>query len=140
MQMKFYYFLATAILISACSSEKTKRVVRGPEGVFAEISESKAGASAANSIVVTLESTRTMEKAVIFRATGGSDANVVFLSKHLVVIQYCQPNEYTMKSYLYSLGDDYSFSDVRIVAATTDSQIGMQHFCESGIVKVQDKK
>jgi hypothetical protein len=122
---------AVALLIlglASCDKGGTKRVVKGPLGISAEITERTHGASAGNTVEVALRSPRSAGKVKIFSGSGGSGADVIFEGK-LIVVQYCWPDSYDIRSYVYSIGDDLAYSDIRIAAATTDSQIAGRRFC-----------
>jgi hypothetical protein len=124
--------VAVFLAVAGCSdgAEVTKSVP-GPAGVAAEIKQSRHGASAENEVEVSLLSADRNKRVSIFRGSGGSDPDVRFQGQHLVVVQYCNPSSYEVEGYLYSLGDDYRFSDIRITAATVESQIGPLHLCKT---------
>lgn len=126
--------LAIFLLLSGCSEGEITKTVHSPEGVTAEIIESKHGASAPNKMRVALVSADGAKRINVFNGRGGSHPNVFFQNK-MVVIQYCHPSDYDVSGYLYSLGDDYRFSDVRITAATVESQIGSLNLCQEDKVK-----
>lgn len=123
-------FALPLILLSlpSCGSAPETRIVKGPLGITAEITERINGGTVSNRLNVALRSPRSSKKVEIFSGSGGSDADVIFDGK-LIVVQYCLPNRYEITSYVYSLGDDFAYSDIRIAAATTDSQIGKRRFC-----------
>jgi hypothetical protein len=77
---------------------------------------------------VALVSADGAKRVEVFKGSGGSHPDVFFRGR-MVVVQYCYPSDYQASGYLYSLGDDYRFSDVRITSATVESQIGSLHLC-----------
>ena len=114
--------------LASCGGAPATRIVKGPLGITAEITERINGGTVSNRLNVALRSPRSSKKVEIFSGSGGSDADVVFDGK-LVIVQYCLPNHYEITSYVYSIGDDFAYSDIRVAAATTDSHIGKRRFC-----------
>lgn len=129
-----FYFILIALLLAGCSEEKAKKVVRGPKGIVAEMIETRHEASAPNNIRVDLISKSGRDRVTIFNGIDGSRPAVIFKNS-MIIIQYCYPTKYDVKGYLYSVGDDYAYSDIRITAATVESTINGMHLCQGGIAK-----
>jgi len=127
-----YCLIMIALLLAGCSNEKTKKTFKGPQGIVAEISETKYGASAPNDIRVDLVSKNRRDRITIFNGTDGSQPSIIFINK-IIIIQYCYPTAYDIKGYVYSVGDDYAYSDIRIAAATVESTIDGMRFCQGGM-------
>lgn len=122
--------LTAVLVLASCGGGGSTRVVHGPQGVTAELTESLNGGTAANRLQVSLRSPRSSKEVKIFSGSGGSFPDVVFQGK-LVIVQYCQPTRYDVTSYVYSIGDDFAYSDIRIAVASADSQIGDHRFCQT---------
>jgi hypothetical protein len=120
--------LTAVLVLASCGDGAPRRVVHGPQGITAELAETLNGGTAANRLEVFLRSPRSSAEVKIFSGSGGSFADVVF-QNNLVIVQYCQPTRYEVASYVYSVGDDYAYTDIRIAVATVDSQIGTRRFC-----------
>ena len=129
-----FYFILFGLFLAGCSEEKTTKVIKGPEGVAAEIIEARYEASAPNNMHVDLVSKDGRHRTTIFDGTDGSDPNVTFFQK-MIIIQYCYPTEYDVKGYVYNVGDEYSYSDIRVTVATVESTIGHMQFCKGGMAK-----
>jgi hypothetical protein len=118
------------LLLLSCEGHQVRRTVTGPAGITAEIVERSGGHS--DTLDVSLYSPRARQRVPIFEGRDGSSAKVVF-DGNLVIVQYCYPASYRVRSYIYSIGEDYDYTDIRIAAATVESQIGTARFCAGGI-------
>ena len=127
-----FAFIFIALLLAGCSDSKTKNVVKGPEGVVAELIETRHEASAPNNTRIDLVSKHGGNRTTIFNGTDGSRTNV-FFKDHLIIIQYCYPTNYDAIGYIYSVGNEYAYSDIRITVATVDSVVDGMHLCRGGI-------
>ncbi len=132
--MKIYFIVSIVLLLAGCSDNEVRRTIAGPEGIIAELIEVRHDASAPNNIRINLVSKDGANHTTIFNGTDGSRANVIF-KDHTILIQYCYPTEYNVVGYIYSVGNNYAYSDIRITAATVESVIDGIQFCQGGIGK-----
>jgi hypothetical protein len=123
-------YIVVFVLASCSDSQVVLKSVRGPQGVTAHIQETAHGAAVSNQVRISLTS-RDGTTAEIFSGAGGSDPDVHFIGRNFVVVQYCWPNSYKVTGYVYDLGDSGSFNNIRITAATGNTQIGSRRFCNS---------
>jgi hypothetical protein len=129
--MKLHFCLLVLVLV-ACSSNKTTKRFNGPEGIVAEVIETGQDPSASNKVRIDLTSKDGSDRVTIFTGTEGSRVKV-FFEKRLIIIQYCYPTSYDIKGYVYSVGKNYNYSDIRITAATVESTIAGIRLCQGGI-------
>lgn len=118
------------LLLPSCDAHEATKPVSGPHGVTAQIKERTRGKS--STLEVVLHSPRAHQGVQIFYGEGGSNADVVF-DGNIIIVQYCYPLSYHVQSYLYSLGEDYAYTDIRVSVGSVESQIGKTRVCGGGI-------